>query len=85
MELEKYFRTLTMIAGRYFIIAGLAFLLFYVVLKKLLAHKKIQQRYPKTADYIPGPPMPSTLWRQSLKPVSWLFFFSPFLCINFIF
>jgi sterol desaturase/sphingolipid hydroxylase (fatty acid hydroxylase superfamily) len=52
MELEKYFRTLTMIAGRYFIIAGLAFLLFYVLLKKLLAHKKIQQRYPKTADYI---------------------------------
>jgi len=52
MDLEKYLQTLTLIAGRYFILAGLAFLLCYVLLKKLLAHKKIQQRYPKTADYL---------------------------------
>lgn len=52
MDLEKYSRTLTLIGGRYFILAGLAFLLFYVIFKNLLAHKKIQQRYPKATDYL---------------------------------
>jgi sterol desaturase/sphingolipid hydroxylase (fatty acid hydroxylase superfamily) len=33
-------------------LAGLAFLLFYVLFKKLLSFNKIQQRYPKTTDYL---------------------------------
>lgn len=39
------------INARYFIIAGTAFVLFYVLLRKFIEHKKIQQRYPKLKDY----------------------------------
>lgn len=52
MLIEKYIKIIILVAGRYFILAGLAFLLFYVLLNKVLGHKKIQQRYPKTTDYL---------------------------------
>lgn len=49
---EKYTQVITLIGSRYFIVAGLSFVLFYVLLNKTVGSKKIQQRYPKATDYI---------------------------------
>jgi lathosterol oxidase len=49
---ERYLHTLTLIGGRYFIVAGFAFLFFYIILKRVLESKKIQQRFPKYTDYL---------------------------------
>jgi len=49
--IDRYLHTLTLIGGRYFIVAGIAFLIFYVLLKGVLSSKKIQQRFPKYSDY----------------------------------
>jgi Delta7-sterol 5-desaturase len=49
---EYYFFIIEKIGGRYFIIAGIAFLLFYVLVRKKISFKKIQQRYPGRNDYI---------------------------------
>ena len=43
---------LTIITLRYFIIAGVAFFICYVWLKKKIAHKKIQLRFPASKDYL---------------------------------
>jgi len=40
------------IGSRYFIIAGTAFLFFYILLKKQIVYKKIQARFPKLKDYL---------------------------------
>jgi Delta7-sterol 5-desaturase len=42
---------LSIIAFRYFIIAGVAFLICYVWLKKKITYKKIQLRFPAGKDY----------------------------------
>ena len=49
--ISEYFRFFQNIGSRYFMVAGLAFLLFYVVLRKSIQSKKIQQRFPASADY----------------------------------
>ena len=49
---EKYIKIITLVGGRYFITAGIAFVIFYLLLNRVLANKKIQQRYPKTSDYV---------------------------------
>src|SRR4030095_14959269 len=36
---------------KYFLIAGPAFLLFYIFLKRSISYKKIQIRFPKIRDY----------------------------------
>src|SRR3954465_5015514 len=36
---------------RYFIAAGMIFFLFYVVLRKVMLRRKIQQPFPKVRDY----------------------------------
>ena len=51
-NLDKYLKTITTISGRYIIVAGVSFLIFYIIFKKLLAHKKIQERFPATSDYL---------------------------------
>jgi Delta7-sterol 5-desaturase len=48
--MDHYFFILRTIADRYFVIAGIAFLLFYVLFKRKLAQRKIQQRFPKNKD-----------------------------------
>jgi sterol desaturase/sphingolipid hydroxylase (fatty acid hydroxylase superfamily) len=48
---EKYFFVLQKIGGRYFIIAGLAFLLMYVIFRNRTSLKKIQARFPRNSDY----------------------------------
>lgn len=39
------------INSRYFIVAGVAFILFYVILKNVLRHRKIQQKWPNRSEY----------------------------------
>ncbi len=52
MLLTNNWYTITLIiALRYFIIAGLAFFIWYVLLKNKVAFKKIQLRYPTLKDY----------------------------------
>lgn len=43
--------TITIVSSRYFIIAGIAFVCWYVLFKKKIAYKKIQLRFPANKDY----------------------------------
>lgn len=51
MNWSAYFKNVTIIGSRYMILATLAFLLFYIILRRSIAGKKIQQRFPHLADY----------------------------------
>jgi lathosterol oxidase len=51
MNWDLYFHDVFLIGSRYLVIATIAFLLFYVLLKKTIAGKKIQKRYPGFIDY----------------------------------
>lgn len=48
---ERYFKIFSMIGLRYFLFAGLAFLIFYVIYKGKGRFKKIQARAPESSDY----------------------------------
>lgn len=50
--LERFFFIYERIGGRYFIAAGIAFLVCYVLLRKKISAKKIQSKFPKTKDYL---------------------------------
>ena len=52
MDWSYYYKIVRSVGDRYLILAGIAFILCYVLLNKLIRHKKIQQRNPKTADLI---------------------------------
>ena len=52
MHWKDYFFFVEKIGSRYFIVAAIAFLFFYVLLKSKINYKKIQQRFPKQKDYI---------------------------------
>jgi sterol desaturase/sphingolipid hydroxylase (fatty acid hydroxylase superfamily) len=51
MHWSNYFFYLQKIGTRYFIVAGIAFLLFYLLIKNRTGYKKIQQRFPNLNDY----------------------------------
>ncbi len=51
MNLQDYLQIWERIGSRYFLVAGIAFLLCYVLLRKFIAHRKIQRRLPKASDY----------------------------------
>lgn len=50
--IEKFQRVFLLVGSRYFIFAGIAFFIFYVLLKKRIASKKIQANFPKRADFL---------------------------------
>jgi sterol desaturase/sphingolipid hydroxylase (fatty acid hydroxylase superfamily) len=52
MQISDYFFIWQRIGSRYFMVAGIAFLLFYVLLRKLIADRKIQQKFPRAKDYL---------------------------------
>lgn len=52
MKWIDFFNIIQRIGGRYFMLAGIAFLIFYVILRKSRAYKKIQLRFPKNTDYL---------------------------------
>lgn len=50
-DLSVLKNTITIVSSRYFIIAGIAFVCWYVLFKKKIAYKKIQLRFPANKDY----------------------------------
>jgi lathosterol oxidase len=52
MDSNFWIRELLTISSRYFIIAGIAFTLAYVILKPFISYKKIQQVFPGKKDYV---------------------------------
>jgi len=51
MHWIEYWRTVRIIGGRYFFIAGLAFLVFYIIFHRRFFFRKIQPKNPKIVDY----------------------------------
>ena len=51
MHWQGYWHTFSIISSRYFVIAGLAFVLCYLLFRKWFRKKKIQQAFPKSKDY----------------------------------
>ncbi len=51
MNWSLYFKDVIIIGSRYLVIAGIAFIICYVVLLRLIRSKKIQQRFPNFSDY----------------------------------
>lgn len=52
MTLEKFLQILFSIGSRYYLVAGIYFLIFYVLFRKGFSSKKIQAAYPKLNDYL---------------------------------
>jgi Delta7-sterol 5-desaturase len=51
MHWTDYRQIFANIGARYFMLAGIGFLFFYVLAGKKMLYKKIQQRFPKIKDY----------------------------------
>ncbi len=51
MNLRTVIIDLLDVADKYFVVAGIAFLLVYVVLRKRIAWRKIQLKFPRNKDY----------------------------------
>jgi Delta7-sterol 5-desaturase len=52
MTWSYYFKAFWNISSRYFLLAGFAFLLWYLLWQKKILFKKIQPRFPKQKDYV---------------------------------
>lgn len=52
MQLTEYFKILQKVGSRYLIVAGIGFLLFYVIFRQKKAGQKIQHRFPENKDYL---------------------------------
>ncbi len=52
MHWTNYFFYVEKIGIRYFIIAGVAFLAFYLFRKNKISYKKIQKKFPRNKDYV---------------------------------
>ncbi len=51
MNWSLYFKDVILIGSRYLLFASIAFIICYVVLRRMIASKKIQQRFPAFRDY----------------------------------
>ncbi|MGN6247256.1 MAG: sterol desaturase family protein [Ginsengibacter sp.] len=52
MHWSNYFFFLQKIGTKYFIVAGIAFLIFYLLIRKWIGYKKIQHKFPGAKDYL---------------------------------
>ena len=52
MNWPNYFKGVWLIGGRYVLIAGIAFLLFYVLWRNRFFYRKIQSKFPRNSDYL---------------------------------
>jgi sterol desaturase/sphingolipid hydroxylase (fatty acid hydroxylase superfamily) len=52
MNWSLYFKDVFIIGSRYLIISTLAFVIAYLLLRKIIASTKIQQRFPRIKDYL---------------------------------
>lgn len=51
MNWDAFFKNAQLISTRYFLLALIGFLVFYVLFRNKYLYKKIQQRFPKNKDY----------------------------------
>lgn len=51
MDFQKLFYIISRIGSRYYLVAGIGFLVFYFLLKNKISLKKIQLKFPKNKDY----------------------------------
>lgn len=51
MNWSLYFKDVLLIGSRYLIIAGIAFIIFYILLNRAIRKKKIQEKFPAIKDY----------------------------------
>jgi sterol desaturase/sphingolipid hydroxylase (fatty acid hydroxylase superfamily) len=75
---QSYLIILTVIFLRYLVIAGLAFLIFYVIKKRKWAFKRIQSKFPLNKDYI-REIVYSTITAFVFAGVGYLVFLTPFV------
>lgn len=52
MNWDLFFKALEKIGTRYFAVALIAFLLFYILFKNKFFYRKIQKKFPRTKDYL---------------------------------
>lgn len=52
MNWDLYFRAIEKIGSRYYLIAAIGFVIFYLLFRKPFLYKKIQGRFPKNSDYL---------------------------------
>lgn len=52
MHWSRYFFNIENIGRRYFVVAGIAFIIFYLLKGKKIRYKKIQKKVPRIKDYI---------------------------------
>lgn len=52
MSWSQFFKVLSEVAQKYYLLAGIAFLIFYLIRKNKIRHRKIQKKFPGTRDYI---------------------------------
>lgn len=50
-SIQNWFAYFFIVSSRYLVIAGLAFFIWYILLRKRILFKKIQQRFPSGKDY----------------------------------
>ncbi|MFM2117423.1 MAG: Delta(7)-sterol 5(6)-desaturase [Bacteroidota bacterium] len=51
-SLSRYWYLVQQVGSRYYLVAGLAFLLFYILRRSSIQHKKIQLKFPANKDYL---------------------------------
>ena len=49
-SMPKFLEILTIVGSRYFILAGIVFVISYLLLRNRIAKKKIQLAFPKNTD-----------------------------------
>jgi sterol desaturase/sphingolipid hydroxylase (fatty acid hydroxylase superfamily) len=52
MNFGEYLKIVQNVGSRYFVVAGIAFLLFYILLRNIRSNTKIQNRFPQNKDYL---------------------------------
>ena len=52
MDLSQYIKIVQKVGSRYFIVAGIAFVLFYILFRQQKAGRKIQRKFPENKDYL---------------------------------
>lgn len=52
MHWSNYFFNIQRIGTRYFLVAGLAFIIFYLLMGNKISYKKIQRKFPGKKDYL---------------------------------
>ncbi len=52
MHWSDYLKIFQHISIRYFMVAGIAFLFFYLLFSRFISYKKIQSKFPNSKDYI---------------------------------